>query len=115
MYRGGPPWEHLKPPLSWKNHVAAKIVHVAANILRVAANILHVMADKTVEEAKSSWPKKIFWPPSPYSKFYHTDENVSILYLKVIIKFGFFQISNPPPPISAECRTLPMMLIEVAP
>ena len=60
MYRGVPTWGHLKPPLSWRNHVAAKIARVAANILRVVADILRVVADKAVEEAKSCWPKNFF-------------------------------------------------------
>ena len=37
-------------------------------------------------------------PLPPYSNFDRADENVGISYLKVIIKFGFFQISNPPSP-----------------
>ena len=44
-----------------------------------------------------------------------TDENVGISYLIVIIKFGFFEIFTPPPPISSESRTSPIFTIEVAP
>ena len=36
-------------------------------------------------------------PLPPYSNFDRTDENVGISYLKVIIKFRFFQISPPSP------------------
>ena len=64
---GVSPLRHLKPLLSWKNHVTAKIVCVAANILyvaaiiaRVAAIIARVVADMTVEEAKVAGPRK-FW------------------------------------------------------
>jgi len=42
---------HLKPPLSWENHVAAKIE-------RVAAVIAHVVADRAVEKAKVAGPRK---------------------------------------------------------
>ena len=56
---------HLKPPLSWENHVAAKILRVAADILRVAAVIsrvaaviAHVVADRAVEKAKVAGPRK---------------------------------------------------------
>ena len=38
-------WGHLKPPLSWKNHVTAKISRVVADISCVAADILCVAAD----------------------------------------------------------------------
>ena len=61
---GVSPLRHLKPLLSWKNHVTAKIVCVAADILRVVANISRVVADKAVEEAKNCWPMNffsIFW------------------------------------------------------
>ena len=54
---GVSPLRHLKPLLSWKNHVTAKIVCVVANISRV-------VADKAVEEAKNCWPMNffsIFW------------------------------------------------------
>ena len=65
MFRGGgPPLGHLRPPQSWKNHVAAEIERVTANILHILVDILHVVADKAVEEAKCCWPKKIvftFW------------------------------------------------------
>ena len=59
---------------------------------------------------------EIFWTPSPpSSKKGPTDENVGISYLIVIIKFGFFRVSNPSPPISSESRTSPILSIEVAP
>ena len=54
-------------------------------------------------------------PPPPSSKKGPTDENVGISYLVVIIKFGFLDISNPPPPISSESWTSPIFTIEVAP
>merc|ERR1711973_999143 len=38
-------------------------------------------------------------PLPPSSKKGPTDENVGILYLIVIIKFGFFRVSNPSPPL----------------
>ena len=41
---------------------------------------------------------EIFWTP-PSSKKGPTDENVGISYLIVIIKFGFFRVSNPSPPL----------------
>ena len=47
-------------------------------------------------------PKKFsFWPKfsrpfPPYSKKAPTNENIGILYLIVIVKFGFFKISPPP-------------------
>ena len=37
-------------------------------------------------------------PLPPSSKKGPTDENVGISYLIVIIKFGFFRVSNPSPP-----------------
>ena len=58
---GVSPLRHLKPLLSWKNHVTAKIVCVAANILHVVANISRVVADKAVEEAKNCWPMNFFF------------------------------------------------------
>ena len=78
MYSGG-------SPLSWKNHVAAKIARVVADILcvaadisRVAADILRVAVDKAVEEAKSCWPKKFF-----------------ALFLKIFLSFfGIFKGEN---------------------
>ena len=54
-------------------------------------------------------------PLPPSSKKGPTDENVGISYLIVIIKFGFFRVSNPSPPISSESRTSPILSIEVAP
>ena len=53
-----------------------------------------------------------FLDPSPYSIFGHTDENIGISYLKIIIKFGFFKIWNPPPPILAESQW-PMILTSI--
>ena len=41
-------------------------------------------------------------PLPPSSKKGPTDKNVGISYLIVIIKFGFFRVSNPSPPISSE-------------
>ena len=54
-------------------------------------------------------------PSPPYSKKGHTDKNVGILYLIVIVKFGFFKISHPPSPILEKSQTSPILLIEVAP
>ena len=60
----------------------------------------------------SFWPKFSIPLPPLFEKG-PTDENVGISYLIVIIKFGFFEISNPP--ISPESRTSPIFTIEVAP
>ena len=60
------------------------------------------------------WPK-VFRPPPPSLKKGPTDGNVCVLYLMVIIKFGFFKISTPPLPISPECLTPQIYTIEVAP
>ena len=58
---GGVSPEAPLAPLTWKNHVTAKIVRVAANILHVLAYISRVVADKAVEEAKSCWPMNFFF------------------------------------------------------
>ena len=55
------------------------------------------------------------WKNSPSLKKGPTDENVGISYLIVIIKFGFFKVSNPPPPISSESRTSLILSIQGAP
>ena len=54
-------------------------------------------------------------PLLPSSKKGPTDENVGISYLKVIIKFGFFSVSNPSSPISSESQTSPILSNEVVP
>ena len=51
--------------------------------------------------------------PPPSSKKGLTDENIGILYLIVIIKFDFSEISSPP--FSLESRTPTIFIVEVAP
>ena len=63
----------------------------------------------------SFWSGRNFLDPlPPSSKKGPTDENVGISYLIVIIKFGFFEISSPPP-FHHKSRTSPIFTIEVAP
>ena len=54
---------------------------------------------------------KFSWPPL----FKATYENVSISFLIVIVKFGFFKIPNPPPLFRAEAEIFGIFSIEVAP
>ena len=51
----------------------------------------------------------------PLPPLFEKSPTVGISCLIVIIKFGFFRVSNPSPPISSESRTSPILSIEVAP
>ena len=58
---------------------------------------------------------EIFQSPSPLFGKGPYQRKVGISYLIIIIKFGFFRVSNPSPPTSSESRTSPILSIEVAP
>ena len=88
-----------------------------SEIWKSVFNINHSV--KNTENVEKIWKKygEKFSSPLPHTYLNkdHTNKNIDILYLKVTIKFRFFRISNPLPPISAESQTSLMMLIEVAP
>ena len=77
-------------------------------------SLIMLVVTSIEESLKISASGRNFLHPSPpYSKKGPTDKNVGILYLIVIIKFSFFEISTPP--ISPESRTSPIFTNEVAP
>ena len=69
--------------------MAADISRVTANILHIAAGILRVVADKAVEEAKSSWPKKIVF--TFLKIFWGIFNGENTLFQKVLKKWASFR------------------------